>query len=80
MITITAVILILILPCFDQKIYRELLSFLTSLGVGSLISDAILHIIPEALVDKRRVDKKPEDHSVQIQPYVITLTLILIGW
>ncbi len=38
---------IVLLPCFKKKFYEKVLRILTALAVGTLFSDAMLHILPE---------------------------------
>jgi hypothetical protein len=46
-ITLLALLGIILLPCFNKSIYMDVLSFLSSLAVSTLLSDAMLHIVPE---------------------------------
>jgi hypothetical protein len=49
LITLLALLGIILLPCFNKLIYADILSFLSSLAVGTLLSDAMLHILPEVI-------------------------------
>jgi hypothetical protein len=41
---------ILILPCFKKQFYDKIIKILTALAVGTLFSDAMLHILPEVII------------------------------
>ena len=38
---------IFLLPCMNKNIYNKLLVILTGLAVSTLLSDAVLHILPD---------------------------------
>jgi hypothetical protein len=40
---------IILLPCFKSDVYEEILNILSALAVSTLLSDALLHIIPDVL-------------------------------
>ena len=49
-VTLLALLGIFLLPCFNKSFYEEIIMALTSLGVGTLVSDAMLHILPEVFL------------------------------
>jgi hypothetical protein len=38
---------IILLPCFKSAVYEEILNILSALAVSTLLSDALLHILPD---------------------------------
>ena len=45
--SLLALLGIIMLPCFKSMIYEEILNTLTALAVSTLLSDALLHILPD---------------------------------
>ena len=48
-ISLAAGLGIVMVPCMSKSAYGYLLSFLVSLGVGTLTGDAVMHLIPHLL-------------------------------
>lgn len=50
-----------LLPCIKKRIYEKILIVLTGLAIGTLVSDAVLHILPELF--KMSHDEEVDDKS-----------------
>ena len=48
-VTLLALLGIILITCLKKKIFEEILSILTALAMGTLISDVVFHLIPEIL-------------------------------
>ena len=49
-ICIASMVGILIVPCLAYSIYTNMLTLMIGLAIGTLISDATLHLIPEVRI------------------------------
>ncbi|CAF0720855.1 unnamed protein product [Brachionus calyciflorus] len=75
-VSLLALIGIVLLPCFNKAIYEDILMALTSLAVGTLLSDAMLHIIPEVLgVEEDETD----DDVIRVPDYAIKISVALLA-
>ena len=62
---------IILLPCFKKKIYYQILEALNALAASTLLSDALLHMIPDVL------GLSSEDESDSIHVHIIKICVSL---
>ena len=60
---------VLLLPCIKKKNYEKTLIVLTGLGIGTLISDAVLHILPGLFHVSHSHDNEEETGMKNFVPY-----------
>jgi len=54
---------VLIIPLMQQVFYQHLIQFLIALAVGTLVGDALLHLLPHAVIVKLDLGHDPETHD-----------------
>jgi len=54
---------VLIIPLMQQVFYQHLIQFLIALAVGTLVGDALLHLLPHAVISKLELGHNPAIHD-----------------
>lgn len=89
-ITLLALLGIVIMPCFNKTFYDSLLRVLTGLAIGTLLSDALLHMIPEILQlhghnqdehDEHAHEDDDHDHTdkIHVPDHVVKILVVMLA-
>ena len=73
-VTLLSLLGIILITCLKKKIFEEVLSILTALAMGTLISDVALHLIPELL----QVESDATS-SMKVPSYAWKLVVCIFG-
>lgn len=72
-ISLLALLGIILLPCFKKSIYYTTLDVLNGLAVGTLFSDAAMHMLPDVL--DLKADENKDDSVISVPDYIIKITV-----
>jgi hypothetical protein len=70
-ICLLALLGIILLPCLKKSFYFSVLDALNGLAVGTLLSDAFLHMIPDVL--NLSSLEKTDDSIIRVPDYIIKI-------
>ena len=65
---------VFLMPCFKKKIYFQVLEALNALAASTLLSDALLHMIPDVL---GLSGDESGDDSIHVPEYISKISVSL---
>ena len=63
LISLCGIFGVLVVPIMQKILYQHLVQFLIAMAVGSLIGDALIHLLPHALLANDHDHAEDEDHN-----------------